>query len=323
MNLTALARAAGVSVATVSKAFSGSREISEETKARIFAIARKAGCFDRYNKNKFGKHVIAVICPELASEYYSAIATLLNREITAAGGVMVTSVSGFDADNEKELFEYYASYCHADGIILMHQSTKINNAVNTPAVAFSSVKMKNIDNITLDLSGAIEDAVLHLKELGHTEIGFAGELLTGSKQEAFCSAMRRAALPVQKKWLKVSHARFEQAGVEIAAEWLREGTLPTAVFAAYDYIAIGIIKHLQAAGVRVPEDVSVVGMDDISVAPYLSISLSSIRTHTEEACRRAVALVMKKIENKYYSVRESIVIPAEFIARESSGGARR
>ena len=101
MNLTDIARAAGVSVATASKAFSGSREISEETRGRVFAVARKAGVFDRYNKNKFEKRVFAVIAPELVSELYGEALTLLSREIEAVNGVMLTSMANFDADAER------------------------------------------------------------------------------------------------------------------------------------------------------------------------------------------------------------------------------
>lgn len=95
MNLETLAKLAEVSVGTVSKAFSGSKEISEDTKERIFALAKEHGCFDKYNKNRFDKKVIAVICPELNSEYYSATVTLLNREITLRGGIMSVSTTDF------------------------------------------------------------------------------------------------------------------------------------------------------------------------------------------------------------------------------------
>ena len=100
MNLNTLAKLCGVSAATVSKAFSGSEEISEDTRNKIFEIAKQHGVYDRYNKNKYDKKVIAVICPELNSDYYNKYVTLLDKEITALGGIMTVSVSNFDADRE-------------------------------------------------------------------------------------------------------------------------------------------------------------------------------------------------------------------------------
>ena len=100
-------------------------------------------------------------------------------------------------------------------------------------------------------------------------------------------------------------------------EWLNDEALPTAIVAAYDYIAIGIIKELTSRGYRVPEDVSVIGMDDIAQSPFLEPSLSSIHYPKEEICREAVSLIIKKIDNQYYRARQTTVIPTEFIPRES------
>ena len=320
MNLNTLASLAGVSVATVSKAFSGNREISPETRERIFALAREHGCFDKYNKNKFEKKVIAVICPELISDYYNALTTILDRELSARGGIMTVSVSSFDYDRERELFAYYTSYCKADGIIVVNPHGPIVNPLVFPSVAIGSKHVhENTDTIHLSIERAIEDAVRYLKELGHTDIGFAGEMLTMSKLRAFEDAMQQVGLPIHQQWIKVSEARFEQSGICAAEEWIREGQLPTAILTGYDYIAIGVIKTLRRHGIRVPEDVSVIGMDNIALAPYLETSLSSVCTHNELACKQAVELIMKKLGNQYYHPREEIVIPSEFIPRGSTG----
>ena len=100
-------------------------------------------------------------------------------------------------------------------------------------------------------------------------------------------------------------------------KWLADGIAPRAVVAADDYIAIGLIKSLRRAGKQVPRDCSVVGMDDISIVPYLDVPLSSIHTHTDDACRTAVEILLKKAENQYYSSRQKIVMPSEFVARGS------
>ena len=325
MNLTDIAREAGVSVATVSKAFSGARDISDATRERVFAVARLAGCFDHYNKNKFPKHVIAVLLPELTSEYYSAIAAVLEREITAAGGIMTVSTANFDKTRAKELFDYYASYAHADGIILIDAGQNLSNTTGVPAVAFSGKQRKRqyIDTIVLNFDSGLTAAVQHLKELGHTEIGFACETLAVAKQEHFCTAMRRAGLTPHKRHLKLTDARFEQAGEVLAAEWLREGELPTAIITAYDHIAIGAMRYFRRHGVRVPEDISLIGMDDIPLCTYLDSALTSIRVPAEAACREAVALVLKKMKNQHYSVRDSIVLQTELVLRDTTGAPRK
>ena len=194
MNLETLAKLAEVSVGTVSKAFSGSKEISEDTKDRIFALAKEHGCFDKYNKNRFEKKVVAVLCPEIKSEYYTTIATLLERQITSHGGIMLLSMTEFSEEREMTLFSYYASYCKADGIITINQNAALDNTFHVPAVAIlptgNAVKSKNIDCIVSDKPNAIEQAIAYLKGLGHTEIGFVGEYLTMAKLDSFKTALR-------------------------------------------------------------------------------------------------------------------------------------
>ena len=222
MNLSTLAKLAGVSVATVSKAFSGSDEISPETREKIFSIAKEQGCYDRYNKNKFDKKVIAVICPELNSDYYNNLITILDKKITAAGGIMTVSVSNFSSDREKELFAYYSSYCKADGIITINQKAEIIGSTNIPYIGiFPGKNCKCPDAITGSLTGAFFDAVKHLKELGHTEIGFIGEKLTQTKSETFKDALRNLGLSVNNDFIATSNGRFEKAGISVIDNWVK------------------------------------------------------------------------------------------------------
>ena len=322
MNLTALAKLAGVSVSTVSKAFSGSPEVGTETRERIFSLARENGMFDKYNKNPFPKKVVAVICPEWKSNYYKMFVTLLKKELDARQALMVVSATDFSAEHEKELFTYYAFYCKTDGIILISPHREIENPTHMPAVAIDPARdCRAVDAIRFDLRDATKKMVEFLMENGHRRIGFAGEKLTVGKQNTFLAAIRDACLPVRSEWIKTGNRRFEEAGIDCAEAWLREGTMPTAILAAYDDIAMGLVKTFRQHGVRVPDDVSIVGMDDIPEDPYLEPSLSSIRTHIALACRRAVETVLRKSENRFYSPREELTLIAEFIPRESIGPA--
>lgn len=322
MNMKSIAKQAGVSLSTVSKAFSGSKEISEKTRQHVFDVAKQQGLFDTYSKNTFHKKVIGVICPELISDYYTAILTALNREIEAHNCIMNLSISNFKADSIEELFSYYSAYCNVDGVIVISARGDLKNPQLIPAVTLlSSGVYEGFDRISFDLYPSIEKAVFLLKELGHRDIAFCGEGLTLERLSSFEKAMRKAVLPIHSKWVRTSSKRFEAAGEEIVQAWLAEGALPTAIIAAYDYIAIGMIKTLKENGIRIPEEISIIGIDDIPLAPYLEKSLSSIRTHAEEICQKAVEIIVKKIDNQYYRSRQNILIPTELIIRDSIGPA--
>lgn len=320
MTLKNIAELAGVSVSTVSKAFSGSSEISEETKQRIFDLAKEHNCFDRYCKQRFEKKVIAVIVPEFKSDYYVTILKMLDEVITRQGGVMTVAASNFSAARVEELFAYYSFYCHADGIIIVENNADIKNPLFIPAVSiYPLVSCKNIDAVKIDMLGGMEEALRHLKENGHTKIGFAGEPYTASELEIFKTAMNNVGLPVEEKYIKTSTCRFEKAGKEMMEQWLSEEDRPSAVLAAYDYIAIGAIKAIRNRGYSVPEDFSIVGINDIGIIPYLDVPLSTIRTYSDKACETAVELLMKKLKNQYFMLREKVTVSSDFVIRKSTG----
>lgn len=321
MNMRTLAKLCGVSVSAVSKAFSGSKEISESTRQHIFAVARENGCFDLYNKNKIPKKVIAVITPETGSEYYTTLLEHLEREIEARDALMMVSVSHFSADRVRELFAYYTDYIRVDGIVLTDHGYVPTNPRKTPTVALTVKSVgEHMTPIWVHLDRGIEEAMAYLKQNGHTEVGFAGEMLTQSKMESCKRAMRHLGLPVREGYFHVSRQRFEEAGIEAVEALLATGEpLPTAIVAAYDYIAIGVIRALRQYGYRVPEDVSVIGMDDIRLASYPETSLSTVHTRFECICREAVEVLMRKIENRHWQPRNTLVVDSEFIPRASSG----
>lgn len=324
MNLSQLAKLADVSVATVSKAFAGSHEISEATRQRIFDLARENNIFDKYNKNRFSKPVIAVLCPEFVSNYYKVWVAKTESAILASDGLMIVSSSGFDPVREQELFTYYAYYCRVDGIILINPISDIHNPTRVPAVAIGPGSLcRDIDALHIDLKTAMDDAIACLRQNGHTDIGFAGETLTTYKRSIFFDAMKKARLPVRPEWIKESKARYVEAGAEAAAAWLREGTLPTAVVAAYDDVAMGLQRVLEDNGLRIPDDVSLIGMDDNDTSAYLSPPLSSIRTHMETACRQAVEILLCKRDNQFYSPRTETVLTATFEPRASIGPVKK
>lgn len=317
MTLSKIAKEANVSVSTVSKVFSGSKEISEQTREKVIKIAKDNGCYTKYCKEKYPKKVIAVICSELKSAYYSAYITHLEQIISNANATLVVSFDNFDSKKQAELIDYYASYGHADGILVLELSCKAKIKTETPIVAIGDSATKGRDCAYTDLESAIQDAITYFKECGHSKIAFIGESLTKSKQELYVKAMNSHGLFVNSDAVVVSKSRFEDAGYEGMEQLFKQKVRPTAILAAYDNMALGAMQCIRDHGYCVPEDFSIIGMDDISVISYLDVPLTSIRTNMKEACTLAFELLLKKMNSKYYLPRQQMIVQSELIKRKS------
>ncbi len=321
MKMKTLAALAGVSPSTVSKAFSGSHEVSEATRERIFALAREHGVFDKYDKNKFSKRIIAVICPDMRRDYYNEVVNALKKELEARGCMTLVSISDFSPEKRDELYSYYTAYAKVDGVIVLSHALDIDpDTLMIPTVLYTKnpALPPKVDCVFLDVQPAIVDALRYLQAMGHEHFGFVGHHRAEHRREEFLRATKALGIPIRESDIRMSKETFEKAGAETIRAWIAEGDAPTAILAAYDYVAIGIMHALQEDGYRVPEDFAVVGMDDIPRAAYLTPSLSSIGFPTEQACHLAIDLLMKKLNDKYYSAPDEIRLRAEFICRKSS-----
>ena len=317
MNLRNLAKLADVSVSTVSKAFSGSNDISNETRERIFEVAKQYGCYDKYNKNKFDKKVIAVICPEVRGDYYNNYLTLLKHEIETNNGVMIVGIYDFSTEKMKELFSYYSCYCNVDGIIVLGSADNLVNIVNVPAVNIgASSNNRDIITVNVVMSGAVDAAIKHLKNCGHEKIGYAGEILTSSKLASFKESLRNNGLPVISDYIKTSDFRFEQAGEDYFNSILSKDDRPTAVVAAYDNIAIGIIKMAKKHNMKIPSDLSIISFDNIGVSSYIDPPLSTISDRACDVSKKAVELILRKIDDPLFHC-DAVQIESELLDRES------
>lgn len=316
MTLTQLAKLAKTSVGTVSKAFSGSREISEETRNKIYKIAKESGCFDKYYKAPRSRPLIALMPPEPESEYYGRDIGMIEKALTQSGADTIIAFTRFDAERQSQLFRELAYRLKVDGIIIWGAPDK--NPEQIPLVTISARKQSgNSDTVMLSIDEGIAELADTLKLYGHTEVGFIGEGLTVYKEKALKNSMRRVGLPVHDKYFVRSGARFTDAGADGMKELIKRNAVPTVIVAAYDQIAYGAMKVAQEAGYRIPEDISFVGMDDIYSAQYCEIPLSSLHMDIESVCPQIVELIYKRMENRFYRAREEIKIPVKLNVRES------
>lgn len=322
MNHRKIAELAHVSTSTVSKALSGSKEISREVAEQIQQIALEMGYFAEKSKRKLNykrkkQAQIAVICPEIISIHYSKIVTLIKSFVEERDGRIAVYIYDFDNQKKDELVELLSMDNFTDGIIVV-SSVSFKKNLGIPIVCFDTVRYENsFDTIGTDINEVIYDCIKYLHSIGHRKIGFIGETYTKSKEEHFRSAMKLLELDVNESYIYNIDKRFESIGTEAAKQIISSCDRPTAFITAYDEIAVSLIYYLEQAGISIPDDISVVGMNDIPLSPYIKTSLTTVRFFYDEQAALAVDILYDKIfgiSDEYHH----LVVKHELVIREST-----
>lgn len=316
MTLSKLARLANVAVSTASKAFSMSDDINEQTREEIFRVARENGCFKKFFNAKYPKFVIALICPEVDSRHYSELCRYLQQRLQTRGCEICISSTEFSADATADMIEYYEKYSSVDAIILIDPPATVLPPHETPIISLGS-RAHNADvTLCLDYMTALKSALTDFKAAGISHIGFIGEPHTVTKLSAFKSAVSEIYGFTEEKYISVSDLRFEKGGCAAARALYSRGALPEAIICAYDDMALGAMRFFHDNGISVPDDIKVIGMDNILHSEYFVPSLSTIDYMNEEIAKTATESVFELLDGK--TPAEIHNFSARLITRESS-----
>lgn len=290
-----IAELANVSVSTVSKALSGSKEVNPSLAAKIRHIAVETGYFKEKSKRKLdnirsGGEVIAVICPEIVSVHYSEMVSNIQRHVEKRGGKVLVCMYDFDRQKLCQTIESLEINRDADGIVVFDSYGK-DVSSSLPMVFMGTSEAEDVTCVYNDGQAIMNDIVDYLVDMGHTRIGYVGENHTITKNESFIKAVENKGIEFNADDFYVVSRRFEKIGFEAAEKMLEKGNLPTAIVTAYDEVAMGIISYLTDNGIKVPEDVSVIGINDIPFAAYSQIPLTTVSTHIDKKCEIMVELL--------------------------------
>ena len=319
MTMRELAKEAGVSVGTVSKAFRQSDEISEPTRIRIFEIAKKNGCFYKYYKEKHDNKRVLILCPEIKSAHYSYHIEYIAGQLTRRGVDVTIVFDEFDPIKQERLLCSQAAM--VDGILTYSHILSLPKGIDIPIVGIGGKQAgATMDVVNINMEKAMMQAVSCLYNLGHRHIAYIGEKYASGRRNTFCKVMQKQGLAVEN--VIESDQRFEAAGEYGIAKLCEETSKATAIFCAYDNIAIGAIRALKERGLRVPEDISIGGMDNIPATEQLDRTLTTINVSPQAACDIACDLLIRKMNNKYYCAGARIEIDSIFIERETTGPIR-
>ncbi len=320
ITLSKIAKLANVSVSTASKAFSGSAEVSEATRERIFEIAKEYNCFKKFYNAKYSKYVISILCPEFTSAYYNRYLSLIQKYLEKENCEICVASTGFSVETEKKLVEYYNQYARVDGIIIIgsrfNPETSQEYPTEIPIVHMDpAFEHEGCVSVSDNLPVALHSGMEYLVKKHITNIGYIGERYTSKKNEYFRQYMAELELTTSEKHIVISNERFEAGGYAAMEQIFQSNTLPRAILCAYDDMAIGAIRCILDHGLSVPEDIAILGINDIPEAPYLNPPLASISSDTDEMCHVVATSIIRQINGE--EVPRNIIFPSEFILRKS------
>jgi LacI family transcriptional regulator len=330
-----VARAAGVHKATASRALNPATEsrVSEQTVRRVRAVALRLG----YTPNTLAQGLrtsrtstIGVVLPDLTNPLFPPIVRGIEDVLAARGYVAL--LANTDNDDQREVTHIDALRARrVDGFIVAtarrdHPLLEAMAREGVPIVLVNrTTDRHDISAVLGNEVAGITAAVDHLVALGHTSIThLAGphQLSTGiTRTEAFRAAMRAHGLRTRRGDIVECDAYSVAAGFAAAHRLVTSHRSLTAVVAANDMIAVGALQALQADGLNCPDDVSVVGFNDMPFVDQLSPPLTTIRLPQYEVGVQAALLLLDRLANPT-STAKSVILPVALIARGSTGPCR-
>lgn len=326
-SLKEIARLARVDISTVSRALNDSPRVKKSTKDLIKRLAAEHNYVpDEIARGLVSRktNTIGIIIPEFRNTFYAEIIEGLEGVLSDAGFALLFGKSDFNIDKEIGYIDILISK-RVDGIIAC---TLTENALNTirnksksiPIVLIDTyLKQNDYDSITIDNVYGVDKVVEHLSTLGHKRVGFIGDrIVTGERLDAFKKAGNKFALEDVERYIAIGSERYEIGGYLRMKELLEEKNPPSAVFAETDNLAIGAIHALKEKKIRVPDEMSIVGFDDITVSAFIDVPLTTVVQPKLEMGINAAKLLVDRINGIYRGNPREMQFKPELLIRNTT-----
>lgn len=316
-----VAAALGVSPSTVSRALSTSELVAPRTRQLIIEKARELGYIP--NNAARGlvtgrKGALGLVVPDLENPYFASVTKGVQARARTAGYSVFVADS--DEDNRVELELVRRLKPQVDGIILCSSRMSdpdVASLVGGTSVVLINRRMDGLPDITVSDEEIVRQALAHLYALGHRHVGYAGGP-TGSWSDQQRRLGIEKATPDLDGLSVLSLGSFAPVfgGGQSAAD-LAVAARVTAVLAYNDLVALGIIARLHARGINVPDELSVVGIDDINAATLVSPALTTVRAPLRRVGSAAVDRLIDSLGHKSVSA-PAEYLPIELVVRQST-----
>lgn len=329
--LNEVARMAGVTTATVSNVLHNSKKVRPETIQKVQEAIRATG----YQPNLMARalaqgrsSMLALVLPDISNPFYPEFVRVAERVARQHNRYLMVC----NTDERPEVGQAYLRQIAgtlADGVLVLHtglhpEDIDALKGRRSPIVLASEEKVDTSDHfphVVVDLHQAGVVAAKHLLGLGHREIGvIVGRGLEGEQENrfvGFCSALASTGIELPDS--QVVHALDKiEAGRLATHDLLRSQPKLTAIFATNDLLAVGAYQALHELGLRIPQDISVMGVTDIQLARDLRPALSTVSLHIEELATLSINLLLSLVDNPQHEPHILHVSPPTLVARDST-----
>jgi DNA-binding LacI/PurR family transcriptional regulator len=332
VGLKQVALHAGVSVKTVSNVVRGTVRVSPSTRERVEASLAELGYRPNLSARQLRQGrtgVVALAVPALDAPYFSALARATIDAADAYGWTVLIDQTDGERDRELELLHGRGAHL-VDGVLLSPLALGADDLSgrrpSVPVVLLGERVLHGpVDHVAIDNVAAAREATTHLLDLGRRRVaavGWQSHERAGTahlRLQGWREAHERAGL-VPDDSLVVEVDRFGRAtGAAAARELLARRDRPDALFCFDDLLAVGALRELALAGVRVPDDVAVTGVDAIEDGEFSVPSLTSVRPDLDTLAREALALLDRRVRGDHDGPQE-VVVGHELVVRESTAG---
>jgi DNA-binding LacI/PurR family transcriptional regulator len=327
-----VAAATGVSQSTVSRVLSGAPTIvpiAPDTRERVLAAAQHLG----YRPNPLARGLrgsrtmlLGVIVREITDPFFAGAVEAVSTEAGRLGYNVVLGTAHARADEAIALWAVLEAR-HCDAIVLlgdMRDQPRLIEDLRTshvPVVAlWQGSRPTEIRSVSVDNRAGIDAVMDHLIGLGHRRIAFAGGRRLGDiaeREEAFVDAVARSGEELRKGYVRSTN-NSPASGGEMLRALLELKQPPTAVVFATDVLALGALHEAHERGVRIPEDLSISGFDDIPLAPYTVPALTTVHMPVREMVSVAVAMVIDPNDGERAAASPNPILAPSLVVRDST-----
>ncbi len=320
MTIKDIAKLAGVSISTVSRVMNNSAKVKQEVRERIERIIEETG----YRPNSLARELlknktntIGVILPRIDLEIFAGAMEGIAEQLNEAGYHILLVNTREKTEEELEYFKVFQEK-RVDGVLwfateITEEHKKVLDKVHYPLVLVGQEsKILDYPCVIYDNYNAARMAVEYLIKLGHKKIGFVGipefdEAIGKKRKQGYLDAMKEAGLEINEEWM--AEGTFEYASGDEAVKKIikdREN-LPTAIFAVTDRLAVGVMHCLLGMGYKIPEDISVIGIDNLRVSRIYTPELTTISYDYFAAGVYAANLILDRVEKRKLSMKKVVM----------------